>query len=200
MKDFNPSQVPMDFLKGCSIDFDLVTGMSETVETGKRFLSQMGGAFADAAAYDAALQDGDRLVYEFHGLSLPETDGDLAFGCSIVYPGKIGDEYHMTKGHFHTILETAEVYYCLQGKGYMLLESPDGDWRALAMEAGRAVYVPKHYAHRSVNVSSDEKLVTFFVFRADAGHDYGTIETKGYRKLIVERDGVPAIVDNAKWK
>ena len=190
----------MDFNKGCTIDFDLGTGLSKTVETGKRYLSQMRGMFADDAAYEAALATGDQLVYEFHGLPVPETDGDLAFGCSIVYPGKIGNEYYMTKGHFHTILETGEVYYCLQGKGYMLLESPDGDWRALALEAGKAVYVPKHYAHRSINVSKDEKLITFFVFRADAGHDYGTIETKGYRKLLVEQDGFPTIVDNQKWK
>ena len=34
----------------------------------------------------------------------------------------------------------------------------------------------------------------------DAGHDYGTIEEKGYRKLVVERDGRPAVIDNPKWK
>ena len=56
------------------------------------------------------------------------------------------------------------------------------------------------YAHRSINVSPDEQLITFFVYRADAGHDYGTIETKGYRKLLVERDGQPAIIDNPNWK
>ena len=36
----------------------------------------------------------------------------------------------------------------------------------------------------------------FYTFAADAGHDYGTIETKGYRKLIV-RDAVqPQMRDN----
>ena len=144
--------------------------------------------------------NGDPMVYEFHGLPVPEHDGDLAFGCSILNPGKVGDEYYFTKGHFHTILETGEVYYCLKGHGYMLLENPEGDWSAQELTAGKAVYVPKRYAHRSINVSPDEQLVTFFVFRADAGHDYGTIETKGYRKLLVEKDGVPTIIDNPNWK
>jgi glucose-6-phosphate isomerase len=81
----------------------------------------------------------------------------------------------------------------------MLMETPEGEWDAVELEAGKAVYVPGRWAHRSINVS-DEPLVTFFVFRADAGHDYGTIETKGYRKLIVERDGKPTIIDNPKWK
>lgn len=73
----------------------------------------------------------------------------------------------------------------------MLMENPEGDWLALEMKAGETLYVPKRYAHRSINVSPDEQLITYFVFRADAGHDYGTIETKGYRKLMVERDGKP---------
>lgn len=52
------------------------------------------------------------LVYEFYELGAPEHPGDIAFGTSIVYPGTVGGEYFMTNGHFHTILETAEVYIC----------------------------------------------------------------------------------------
>lgn len=200
MAGFNISEQALDFLRGCTIDFDLNTGLSKTVETGKRYLSQMRGMFADEAALEEKIAKNDELIYEFHGLPVPETDGDLAFGCSILNPGKVGDEYYFTKGHFHTILETGEVYYCLKGHGYMLMESPEGDWSAQELHAGEAVYVPKRYAHRSINVSSDEQLITFFVFRADAGHDYGTIETKGYRKLLVEKDGKPTIIDNPNWK
>lgn len=197
--DFNPSDIKFDFLKGFTMGFDLKTGMSPDLDTGKRYLSEMKGMFADSEAEAKMIAEGNPMVYEFHGMPAPEHDGDLAFGCSICYPGKVGDEYFMTKGHFHTILETGEVYYCLSGHGYMLLENPEGDWRALELEAGKAVYVPKRYAHRSINVSATEPLVTFFVFRADAGHNYGTIEEKGYRKLLVERDGKPTIIDNPKW-
>ena len=198
--DFNPSDLKFDFEKGFTMAFDLKTGLSPDRDTGKRYLSEMKGMFADSAAEEKMIAEGNPMVYEFHGMPVPEHPGDLAFGCSICYPGKVGDEYFMTKGHFHTILETGEVYYCLSGHGYMLLENPEGDWRALELEAGKAVYVPKRYAHRSINVSHDEPLVTFFVFRADAGHNYGTIEEKGYRKLLVERDGRPTIIDNPRWK
>jgi glucose-6-phosphate isomerase len=139
----------------------------------------------------------NELVYEFYELGLPETAGDLLFGTSFIYPGKVGNEYFMTKGHFHTILDTAEVYYCLSGAGYMLMENPEGDWDAQKMNPGKAVYVPKRYAYRSINTGSTP-LIIFFVFRADAGHDYGTIETKGYRKLIVEKNGKPEIIGNPK--
>jgi len=155
--------------------------------------------YADTAAQNALIDIEDPVIYEFYELGAPEQPGDVAFGSSITYPGKVGDEYFMTKGHFHTILDTAEVYYTLSGEGYMLVENPEGDWDAFPLSAGQAVYVPKRYAHRSINTGS-VPLVTFFAFRGDAGHDYGTIEDKGYRKLIVERDGKPAIIDNPKWE
>ena len=199
MASFNISDKPLDFERGCIIDFDPSTGLSMKLDTGKRMLSQMKGMFADDAAFDRILENGDPTVYEFHSMPVTEHPGDLAFGCSIVYPGKVGDEYYFTKGHFHVIIDTCEVYYCLKGHGYMLCENPEGDWEAFEMIPGQAVYVPKRYAHRSINVSPNETLVTYYVFRADAGHDYGTIETKGYRKLMVERNGVPTIIDNPKW-
>ena len=182
-----------------SVDFDFVSDLSGKAESTKRMLSQMKGMFADDRAYERELSEGDRMVYEFYELGCPEEAGNLAFGTSITYPGKVGNEYHMTKGHFHTILETAEVYYCLSGEGYMMMENPEGDVRVSKLIPGEALYVPERYAHRSVN-TGDAPLVTFFVFRGDAGHNYGTIETKGYRKLIVEKDGVPVVVDNPKWK
>jgi glucose-6-phosphate isomerase len=156
--------------------------------------------YADAAAAAKILSEGDPVVYEFYELGAPEYPGDLAFGTSIVYPGKVGNEYFMTKGHFHTILETAEVYYTLAGEGAMLLENSEGDVALHFLMSGRALYVPKRYAHRSVNTGTTP-LITFFVFRGDAGHDYGTIETKGYRKLVVEgSNGKPEMIDNPRWR
>ncbi|MCL2056323.1 MAG: glucose-6-phosphate isomerase [Oscillospiraceae bacterium] len=185
--------------KGFTIDFDKITGLSQTAQSTKRLLSQMRGMFTDSAAQEKMIAGGDPVVYEFYEMGAPEHPGDLAAGASITYPGKVGDEYFMTKGHFHTILETAEVYYTLSGSGYMLMENPEGDWSAQELSAGKMVYVPKRYAHRSIN-TGNVPLVTFFAFRGDAGHDYGTIEEKGYRKLIVERGGKPEIIDNPKWK
>jgi glucose-6-phosphate isomerase len=182
-----------------ALSFDLVSGLSKSAASTKRKLSNMKGMFNDEAALQDTLKTQDPLLYEFYELGIEEHPGDLAFGTSILYPGKVGNEYYMTKGHFHTILETAEVYYCLSGHGMMLMENPEGDWCTQELTAGKSLYVSKRYAHRSINIGS-EPLVTFFTFRSDAGHDYGTIETKGYRKLVVEQDGKPAVIDNPRWK
>lgn len=183
-----------------SFDFDTMTGLSRTAKAIARPLSTLDGYFSDADAFAAMRAKGDPLVYEYFDMGVPETSGNIAYGTTSIKPGKVGDEYFMTKGHFHTVLDTAEVYYCLSGHGYMLMENPEGDWEAQELTPGRAVYVPGRYAHRSVNVSPTEPLVTFFAFPGHAGHDYGTIESQGFRKLVVARDGAPAFVDNPKWK
>lgn len=182
------------------VRFSLVDGMSPDVSPIQRRLSDMKGMYADETAYASMVRESDSLVYEFHDMGLPAKEGAIAFGTSITYAGKVGDEYFMTKGHFHTILATAEIYYCLGGHGYMLMENPEGDWEARELTPGCAVYVPERYAHRSINVGSGAPLITFFAFRADAGHNYGAIETKGFRKRIVERNGKPEIIDNRGWK
>ena len=200
MSNVNDNSAKFDWVKGFTVDFDLKTGMSTSdAASSKRHVSNLKGMFADDKATDELIANGDPLVYEFYEMGAPEKEGDLAFGSSITYPGKVGNEFFMTKGHFHTILETAETYYCISGKGYMLIESTEGDWSAQALSPGKLLYVPPRYAHRTIN-TGDTPLVTIFCFRADAGHDYGTIETKGYRKLIVENGGKEEIIDNPKWK
>src|SRR5690606_30127507 len=129
----------------------------------------------DTAAYESMLADADELLYEVYELARPHESGELLHGVSIVHPGKVGDEYYMTKGHFHTVLETAEVYVCLSGHGAMVMETPEGDWSVEMLAPGRVLYVPPRWAHRSVN-TGDEDLITLFAYPGHAGHDYGTIE------------------------
>lgn len=165
----------------------------------QRRLSAMKGQYSDKNDYTQRLAQGDDLLYEVYELHRPTVPGELLHGISIVHPGKVGDEYHMTKGHFHEVLDTGEIYYCLKGKGYMVMETPEGDWAVEELYPGRVLCVLPRWAHRSVNASPDEDLITFFVYPGDAGHDYGTIEQQGFRKLVVEQDGRPAIVDNPRW-
>ena len=159
----------------------------------------MRGQYADPDAYAAALEAGDVELYEVFELERPAVAGEIAHGISIVHPGKIGDEYFMTKGHFHAVLDTAEFYQCLAGNGFMVMETPEGDWAVEAMRPGVVIYIPPRWGHRSVNTGRAADLIMFFGYPANAGHDYGSIERQGFRKLVIERDGEPAIVDNPRW-
>ena len=164
----------------------------------QRRLSALRGQFADEESYDR-LVAGDPLVYEVYEMHRPKIAGELLSGISIIHPGQVGDEFYMTKGHFHTVRATSEIYYCLHGRGYLLMQTEEGDWAAEEFYTGRVVYVPPHWAHRSVNTGKDDDLVTFFSYPANAGHDYATIEQRGFRKLIVSKNGSAVIVENPRW-
>jgi glucose-6-phosphate isomerase len=165
----------------------------------KRSLSALDGQFSDQRAFEAMLARDDVVLYEVFENTRPKVSGELIHGLSVVYPGRVGIEYFMTKGHFHSVLDTGEIYYCLRGEGVLVMETPEGDWAVEELSPNRVVYVPPRWAHRSVNTSRDEDLVTFFVYPGHAGHDYGTIEKQGFRKLVVDSNGRPTIVDNPRW-
>ena len=180
--------------------FDVIDQVEGTLESPEnvyeRPLSAMADMYEDQAAVRAALDAGDPVIYKVYERKLPEIPGELQWCMSVTMPGKIGREYHMTKGHFHAVRNTAEIYLCLRGSGYMLMENAQGETSAVEMRPNAAVYVPAAWAHRSVN-TGNEPLISFCVYPGDAGHDYGTIESKGFKKRIVEIDGKPEIIDNA---
>ena len=181
------------------VHFDDKTGLAEGVDALERRYSDMKNMYLDESARKTLESSGNAVIYRFYNMGVPEKEGDMAFGTSIVYPGKVGSEYHMTNGHFHTILDTAEIYLCQAGYGMMMMESPEGEVLYKEMRPGQAVYVPGRYAHRSINLSDTETLITFYVFRADAGHEYGAIKEKGFHKIVVEQDGKWAVIDNPRW-
>ena len=178
--------------------FSLTDGKNPDRSSTKRHLADVKQMFVNVTEAERILEKENPLVYEFYELGIPSHSGDLAFGTSITYPGQVAGEYYMTKGHFHQILETAEVYYCIQGRGMMMMENPEGEWDCQELTPGQALYVPKRFAHRSINIG-ENPLITFFCFRADAGHDYKTIETKGFRKVVIQKNGKPEICDNPRW-
>lgn len=165
-----------------------------------RKLSSMKGQYLDEKSFNEMLDKKDCILYEVYEKLVPEIEGELLQGMSIVHPGKVGKEYFMTKGHFHSILDTAELYYCVKGHGYMVMENPEGDWSVEELIPNIVLYVPGRWAHRSININNTEDLVTIFTYPANAGHDYASIETKGFRKLVVDNNGTPEIIDNPGWK
>ncbi len=165
----------------------------------QRRLSSLKGQFFDQNAYQNMLAAGDALVYEVYEVRRPQVSGEILSGISIVHPGKVGSEFFMTKGHFHAVLDTAEIYICLKGEGCMVMENPEGETCVEMLAPGRILYVPPRWAHRSVCTSRQQDLVTFFAYPGHAGHDYGTIERGGFGKLVLDGAQGIEIVVNPRW-
>jgi glucose-6-phosphate isomerase, archaeal len=160
-------------------------------------LSELRAIYQDQRAFDKALTSrGDAIAYEV--VEFSQAGADLFFGTTTMYPGRIGEEFFMTRGHFHQRRDRGEVYYTQSGKGLLLLESRDGETQTVDMTPGTCAFIPPDWAHRSVN-TGDVPLVFVWVCNPDAGHDYGEILARGMRKLVVQRDGGVALADNPNF-
>ena len=175
-----PASLQVDALHG------LLPGRSERYE---KHLRDLAGLYRDGAAFEAALAaHPDTPVYWVESSTPEDGRGALTIGLSVLEPGRIGDEFAMTRGHLHAQPEFAELYYGIAGEGVMLLESVSGESRAVPIGAGVVVHVPGGWVHRSVNVG-DERLVTLFAYATEAGQDYGIIERAGGMQQLVVTDG-----------
>ncbi len=168
-------------------------------QTSRRWLSELRNVFLSQSAYEIALRSDDQLVYSITTYEPATGDGQLHYGYGVLMPGKVGDEYFMTRGHLHTFRAAAEVYICLQGTGIMLLEDEQtGECRSSEMTPGNAIYVPGYTAHRTVNTGK-EPLVYWGVYPFNAGHDYQTIREKNFQQVVVCVDEKPIVMARSEY-
>jgi glucose-6-phosphate isomerase len=150
-------------------------------------LRELTGLYSDAAAFEAACRShGESVAYRVFDHRPKQASGDLIFGTTFMEPGRIGDEFYMTRGHIHARANRPEIYYGESGDGVMLMESPEGEVRAEPIRARVAVYVPPFWIHRSVNTGAAPLVMTFF-YPNDSGQDYGVIDRSGGMAARVQR-------------
>jgi glucose-6-phosphate isomerase len=184
---------------GTSLRFDAVTAALEGRTELQRRLSALAGCYVDTAAFAAAVAAGDPVMYGTSGVEDIEGDGQLHYVIGALYPGKIGDEYSMTKGHIHAWRPAAEVYIGLRGEGIMLLQDEaSGECVAVPLAAERVVYVPGHTAHRTINTGA-EPLVYWGVLASNAGHDYSSVAERNFNLVVVEVDGKPQVLPREEY-
>lgn len=186
-----PQQPPLSF--PLLIASGTIAGAPQTV----RRLSDLRGVFADTRSYEAALAHDDPIIYTVASVEDFNGEGQLHYGLGTLMPGQIGGEYYCTKGHLHAWRPAAEVYIGLQGEGALLLEHEQtGATRLEPLGEGRIVYVPGDTAHRTIN-TGDVPLVYLGVYAATAGHDYGTIASRNFQKVVVAQDGRPVLIERS---
>ncbi len=177
-------------------------GMDGATGHYEKRLSELAGLYLDSAAHAAAVrQHGDPVVYAVDDFRPSAAAGDMIFGVTRMRPGKIGDEYYLTRGHIHAKPDRPEIYHGQAGRGLMLMESPEGETRVIEIGPNAVCYVPPYWIHRSINIGTAD-LVMAFSYPADAGQDYGIIaHSNGMRKRVVD-DGKGGwlLVENAGYR
>jgi len=152
-----------------------------------RKLSDIKSLFADQKAVEEILAKDDPVIYEVYALPVPSDGDNLVIGTTILFPGRVGNEFYFTKGHFHNDPDAAESIMGLEGKGLALIQDRNGKFESHELTPFSHVYSPPGFGHRVVNVS-DENLVFLSICRADVGHDYETIMADNFAMKVVATD------------
>lgn len=174
---------------------DLRAGIIAGAPVETRRLSDMRGYYPP----DLGTDEPDRLVYEVYPVPVEEANSELQCSTTVLQPGRVGDEFHMTKGHFHATRDRSEVYLGLSGTGLLVMATEDGRHQVEPIGPGSLSYVPGGWAHRSVNIGS-EPLVFFAVYVGDAGHDYATVRERGLPVRVVAANGSHLVERNPHYR
>jgi glucose-6-phosphate isomerase len=178
-----------------AVTIELSTGelAGEPIRVIVRTLGDMRGLYRNEEARSAI--DPARLAYRIQGFFPVQegTEGGLFWGTTFLEPGKVGDEYSMTKGHFHSRRDRAEYYVTVAGTGALILMTADRTTWFEPMSPGSVHYIPGDTAHRVANTSN--VVLSFLAcWPSDAGHDYEATTRPGFGARMREFNGAPALV------
>jgi glucose-6-phosphate isomerase, archaeal len=122
-----------------------------------RRLKDVGKWYKDKDAVEGILRsEGNRVIYE----TFTDKFSPIDLTLTVVHPGVIGKEFHMTKGHVHRKL-TPEFYILLEGKGKLVIQK--NEMKVIELKKGEIALIPKGYAHRLVNDGrKDLKVLTIY--------------------------------------
>lgn len=167
--------------------------IGDSVEKSVRRMKDLKGIFEDEEAFRRISEE--LLVYEVSSfLPVKEgTPGGLYFGITYLHPGKVGDEYFMTKGHFHASIDRSEYYWGIKGEGMLIFMDINRNVWAERMYPGSLHYIPGGIAHRVSNTGN--QLLSFAAcWPSDAGHNYEEIARNGFACRLLDRNGVATLI------
>jgi glucose-6-phosphate isomerase, archaeal len=116
----------------------------------------------------------DAPLYETYAWNHSAAEGALLWGSTILHPGRIGEEWAMTRGHRHLDPTKGELVLTVSGTGWVVLKDDAGVETRERMEPGSVHHIDGRLAHRTVN-DGEEPLVFWTAWDAGCGHDYETV-------------------------
>lgn len=145
---------------------------------------------------------------------ITEISEGLWFNTTITAPGRYGEEYPKTYGHYHPVDAKDEVYRLIEGEGIFLMQKKlldsNGEWIREKVEAvvlikakpGDEIVIKPEWGHSWSNIG-ETPLITFDNWKY--GHspaDYEVIEKlRGMAYYLVEgENNQPQALPNPSYK
>jgi glucose-6-phosphate isomerase len=165
-------------------DFGTGSLLGEAVRS-VRTVSDLAGYWHDPAAADLI---GLQPLYKTETyFSKPDgTEGAILWGSTRLYPGDVGGEYFMTRGHWHLKPSHGELIVVVSGTGLVVLMDQDRVTTTVELSPGTTYHIDGTLAHRTVN-TGNTPLIFWCAWAADCGHEYESILREGFsRRFFVE--------------
>jgi glucose-6-phosphate isomerase len=181
---------------GMQIVADISSGelVGEGIQRVTRAIKDMKGIFRDEESRQSLSQDA--VVYRVQAV-YPVGEGEeggLFWGTTFIEPGMVGDEYFMTKGHFHANRRRGEYYMTVTGRGALILMDENRRTTFEPMHPGTLHYIRVNTAHRVANIG--ESVLAFWAcWPSDAGHDYDSIASMGFSARLRKVNGIATLVE-----
>jgi glucose-6-phosphate isomerase len=163
-------------------------GVIETVRT----IGDLAGIFSNEAAHLSLAAD--TVAYRVQAFEpCPEgTEGAVCLATTFLMPGRVGEEYFMTRGHYHANQDRPELEVTISGEGALFLMDQDRQTRIELMRPGSVHPVPPGTAHRVANIGT-EPLVFVSYWASETGHDYASIREHGFSARLLDINGQPTL-------
>lgn len=163
------------------------------VTESRRTIAALKGYFRDEAARNGM----DQAIVAYRVLAFePRPEGQEGAVCcatTFLAPGCVGDEYFLTRGHFHVDQDRPELEVTVSGGGALILMAEDRRTWMEPMHPGSVHPVAPRTAHRVANTGT-APLVFVSYWPSETGHDYDTIATHGFGARLLKVNGVPRLV------
>ena len=120
--------------------------------------------------------------------------GEAGQNVTILTPGKNGNEFNKTYGHFHTY-QGIEIYHIVYGQGVLVMQRNDEEgeakeFKVVGVRSGSVIEMPVGYGHCLINVGktylvtidnspNDPKVHNFEPVKQKHGFAYYIIDKKG---------------------
>ena len=169
------------------------TGISES----RRTIAGLKGYFRDEVARESL--DQNCVVYRVQAFEpQPEgTPGAICCATTFLEPGLVGDEWFLTRGHFHVNQDRPEMEVTVSGEVLLILMTQDRQTRVEEIRPGSVHHVPLGTAHRVAN-TGDGPLVFVSYWASETGHDYATIAERGFSARVRRIGGETRLVAEAE--
>ena len=123
----------------------------------------------------------------------------------IVSPGKNGEEFNKTYGHFNFYPEV-EIYHVAFGQGVLVLQRNDEageakEVRVTPLRPGTVAEVPSGYGQTIVNIGKAYLVVTDGFTKIRSHHDIEPVRQKhGFAYYLVDKKGEVGFEPNSNYR